>query len=307
MPPFITSLYRQWSNTSGNVRGGLFVLMAGLFTAVMSALVKHIGQEFSVVQILFIRQICVMLIISPVVLKNYQTVFKSNHKRIYVLRTFFSSVAMITGFTAVVYLPLAEATSISFVRTLFATLLAIIFLKEVVGVRRWVGTLIGFVGVLIVVRPDTNNFNIYALMAITSAFFVAANIIILRKVSQLDSSSTIMAYHSVLITLVMAGPALYYWKTPSFDELLLMVVAGGLMSVSQYLTIQAFKFGEAAAIAPMEYLRLLFATAIGVYYFNEIPTIWTGVGALFIVSSALYTMHRNRIRKQKIIADVPET
>ncbi|NQV98969.1 MAG: DMT family transporter [Rhodospirillales bacterium] len=281
--------------------------MAGLFTAVMSALVKHIGQEFSVVQILFIRQICVMLIISPVVLKNYQTVFKSNHKRIYVLRTFFSSVAMITGFTAVVYLPLAEATSISFVRTLFATLLAIIFLKEVVGVRRWVGTLIGFVGVLIVVRPDTNNFNIYALMAITSAFFVAANIIILRKVSQLDSSSTIMAYHSVLITLVMAGPALYYWKTPSFDELLLMVVAGGLMSVSQYLTIQAFKFGEAAAIAPMEYLRLLFATAIGVYYFNEIPTIWTGVGALFIVSSALYTMHRNRIRKQKIIADVPET
>ena len=68
---------------------------------------------------------------------------------------------------------------------------------------------------------------------------------------------------------------------------------------------QAFKFGEAAAVAPMEYLRLLFATVIGVYYFSEIPTIWTLVGSFVIIASTLYTMHRNIVRKQKIVPDVP--
>lgn len=306
MQSYITLITDRWSNTSGNVRGGFLIFAAAMFTAVMTSMVKHIGQDFAVVEILFIRQICVLLIISPVVLRNRHTVFKTNHKRVYFLRAFFSTIAMITGFTAVVHLPLAEVTSISFGRTLFATLLAIVFLKEVVGVRRWSGTLIGFMGVLIVIRPDTNSFDIYAFLAITSAFFVAANMIILRKMTQIDKPSTIMAYQGVLITLVMAGPALYFWKTPSLEELAFILLAGGLMSISQYITIQAFKVGEAAAIAPVEYVRLLFATVLGVYFFDEIPTIWTLIGSLIIVGSTLYTMHRNSVRKLKIDTDAPD-
>lgn len=281
--------------------------MAALFTAVMSAVIKHIGQEFAVVEILFIRQVCVLAIISPVLIRSRRTVFKTNERRIYYLRTVFSTIAMITGFTALVHLPLAESTAISFGRTLFATLLAIIVLKEVVGIRRWTGTLIGFLGVLIVIRPDGDSFNIYAVLAIISAFFVATNMIILRKITQIDPPSTIMAYQSVFITLVMAGPALYYWKTPTLDELSLMVLAGGLMSVTQYLTIQAFKVGEAAAIAPVEYVRLLFATVIGIYFFDEVPILWTLVGALVIIGSTFYTMRRTVVRKQKLDTSAPDT
>lgn len=306
MQSYISLISARWSRTSGNVRGGFLIFAAALFTAVMTSMVKHIGQEFAVVEILFIRQICVLLIISPVIVRNRHSVFNTSHKRIYFLRAFFSTIAMITGFTAVVYLPLAEVTSISFGRTLFATLLAIVFLKEVVGLRRWTGTLIGFVGVLIVIRPDTNSFNIYAAFAIISAFFVAANMIILRKITQIDKPSTIMAYQGVLITLVMAGPAFYYWKTPTLEELSIILIAGGLMSVSQYITIQAFKVGEAAAIAPVEYVRLLFATVIGVYFFDEIPTLWTLAGSLIIIGSTLYTMHRNAVRKQKIDTEAPD-
>ncbi len=280
--------------------------MAAFFTATMSGLIKHIGQDFAVVQILFIRQICVLSIISPVIFRNHKTVFKSDHKRVYLLRTSFSTVAMITGFTAVVHLPLAEAASISFGRTLFATILAIFILKEVVGVRRWTGTLVGFIGVLIVVQPSSDNFNIYALYAITSAFFVASNMIILRKITQIDPPSTIMAYQAVLITLVMAGPAMIYWKTPTIHELSVIVLAGGLMSVAQYLTIQAFKAGEAAAIAPVEYIRLLFASSIGILFFDEIPTVWTLTGALVIIASTFYTMRRTAVRKQKIDPPAPE-
>lgn len=299
-------LQERWSLLSGNVRGGLLVLLATLFITVMTAIIKLIGQKFAVVEILFIRQIFVLLFCAPVIIKNHRTVFVSEHKRIYFLRALLSAVAMITGFTAVVYLPLAEVTAISFGRTLFTTILAIVFLKEVVGIRRWTGTLVGFAGVIIIVQPDTDHINLYAVLAIISAFFVASNMIILRKVSQIDNPSTIMAYHGVLITLVMAGPAIYYWKTPDLQELAIILLAGGLMSIGQYLTIKGFKVGEAAAIAPMEYVKLLFATAIGIYFFNEIPTVWTIVGALFIVGSTLYTMHRNSVRKQKIDAPTPD-
>ena len=293
----------RWSNISGNVRGGLLLVIASLLVAIMASLVKHIGQDFAVTQILFIRQIIVTLIISPVIFKYRTTVFKSDHKRIYFMRVVFSAIAMITGFTAVVHMPLAEVTAISFGRTLFATLLAIFILKEIVGIRRWAGTLIGFTGVLVIIRPDANSIDIYAILAIVSAFFVSTNMIILRKMTQIDTPSTIMVYQAIPITLVMAAPALYYWKTPDLYEFAIIVAAGGLMSIVQYVTIQAFKVGEAAAIAPMEYARLLFAVAIGIYFFDEIPTLWTLSGAILIISSTLYTMHRNAVRKQKI--DIP--
>jgi len=125
---------------------------------------------------------------------------------------------MLTGFIAVVHLPLAEVTAISFVRTLFTTILAIFFLKEVVGVRRWSSVIVGFIGVLVIVRPETENINIYALLAIVSAFFVSSINILMRKLSQIESSSTIMAYQSIFVTLAMAGPAIYLWVTPTLDE-----------------------------------------------------------------------------------------
>ena len=118
-------IIQHWSGISGNVKGGLLVVLASLFVAIMAALIKHIGQDFAITQILFIRQLCVTIIIAPILIKYHRTVFKSNHKSVYLMRVAFSSIAMITGFSAVVHMPLAEATAISSGRTLFATLHAI--------------------------------------------------------------------------------------------------------------------------------------------------------------------------------------
>jgi drug/metabolite transporter (DMT)-like permease len=160
--------------------------------------------------------------------------------------------------------------------------------------------IIGFIGVLIIVRPETENINTYALLAIVSALFVSSINILMRKLSQIQSSSTIMVYQSIFVTLAMAGPAIYLWVTPTLDEAFLILVVGGLMSLMQWLFIQAYKVGEAAAIAPMEYLRLLYAIIIGIVFFTEVPTPWTLGGAGVIISSTLYTLHRNNLnRRQK--------
>ncbi len=290
--------YRRWMTIPGNVRGSLIVLVASMVSVVMSALIKQVGQHIPVVEILFVRQLLVLIIISPVVLKNLDSVFVTRVFRYHFMRGSFSVIAMITGFTAVVHLPLAEVTAISFVRTLFTTLLAIYFLKEVIGIRRWTSVAIGFIGVLIIVRPDTENINAYAMLALASALFVSGINIVMRKLSQIENPSTIMAYQSVFVTLVMAVPSIFLWVTPTFEETIQILMIGGLMSLMQWMFIQAFKAGEAAAIAPMEYARLIFATIIGVIFFAEVPTMWTLAGAGIIIASTLYTMHRNAVKKR---------
>lgn len=287
---------QRWQALSGNIRGSIIILIASLVSVIMSSLIKHVGQTIPVIEILFFRQILVLMIISPVIFRNRATVFKSNIYGMHFLRASLSIFAMYLGFSAVVNMPLAEVTAISFARILFTTILAIIFLNEVIGIRRWSSIIIGFVGVLVVIRPDPDNINIFALMAIISALFVSAVQIILRKISQIDKPSTILVFHSVTITLVMAIPAYIQWVVPSLDEMIFIVMIGALMSVMQWMFIQALKVGEAAAIAPMEYVRLLYAGLIGIVFFSETPTIWTLSGAAIIVASTLYTMHRNTVK-----------
>jgi drug/metabolite transporter (DMT)-like permease len=159
--------------------------------------------------------------------------------------------------------------------------------------------IVGFIGVLVIVRPETDNINIYALLAIVSAFFVSSINILMRKLSQIENSSTIMVYQSIFVTLAMAGPAIYLWVMPTLDEAFLILVIGGLMSLMQWCFIQAYKVGEAAAIAPMEYFRLLYAVVIGIVFFAEVPTLWTLGGAGIIIASTLYTLHRNTLNRRQ--------
>lgn len=287
---------QRWQALSGNVRGSIIILIASLVSVLMSSLIKHVGQTIPVIEILFIRQMLVLIIISPVIFRNRATVFKSNIYGMHFLRASLSIFAMYMGFSAVVNMPLAEVTAISFARIMFTTILAIIFLNEVIGIRRWTSIVIGFVGVLVVIRPDPDNLNVYALMAVVSALFVSGVQIILRKLSQIDKPSTILVFHSVTITLVMSIPAYFQWVMPSPHEMFFILMIGALMSLMQWMFIQALKVGEASAIAPMEYVRLLYAGIVGIIFFSETPTVWTLSGAAIIVASTLYTMHRNTLK-----------
>jgi len=295
----LNSIQNRWQALPGNVRGSLWVLLASLIGAVMGGVIKFVGQRIPVFEILFIRQLCVVAIISPVIIKNYATVFKTNRFHLHFMRGAFAAVAMATGFTALVHLPLAEATAISFAKTLFTTLLAIVVLKEVVGIRRWSVTIIGFIGVLIIIRPGTESMNQYAVLALVASLFVAGIMIVLRQLAQSEAASTIMVYQSCFVTAVMVGPALYFWVTPTWRELTLILAIGGLMSMMQWVYIQGMKAAEAVAVAPVEYARLLFATIIGMVVFAEVPTVWTLSGAAIIVGCTLYTIQRNALRKQQ--------
>tara|TARA_Y100001934_G_scaffold236445_1_gene287925 strand:- start:381 stop:1196 length:816 start_codon:yes stop_codon:yes gene_type:complete len=262
----------------------------------MSGGIKFVGQRIPVFEILFIRQIGALLIISPILLRQPIKTFKTKFLKLHLARGACAAIAMMTGFTALVHLPLAEVTAIHFTQTLFTTLLAIIFLNETVGIRRWTVTIVGFFGVLVIIRPTTDGMNEFALLALISALFVAGVIIIIRRLSRTEAPATIMAHLSLFVTIVMAGPAFYVWVMPTLVELAIILLFGISMSAIEWLRIEGMREAEAAVVAPFEYTRLLFATIIGVLVFSEIPTIWTLVGSTIIIGSTLYTIRRNTLQ-----------
>ena len=296
----------SWDLLSANVRGSIWMVLSSLVFAVIATCIKLLGQDLPVIEILFFRQMFVILVVLPAIARGFPTVLVTSRWPVHLTRALLAFVAMTAGFTALVHLPLAEATAISFARTLFTTILAVVFLHEVVGWRRWTATLVGFLGVVVVARPSPEQFNEYALLALLSACFVAALQIALRSLAQTERPVTIMAYQNVCLSLLLAGPAAYLWVTPTWEQVAFLAAIGVLMSVVQWTMIKAYGIGEASAIAPMEYGRLLFATVAGIWVFAEVPTVYTLVCATLIIASTLYTVHRNRLRQAPATAKEAE-
>jgi len=158
---------------------------------------------------------------------------------------------MLFGFTAIIHMPLADATAIFFAKSFFVTVFAVFFLAETVGVYRWSAVLIGFVGVMIMLQPGTDNFSIYGLASLTGAAGAAAVMILLRLLSRSDSADTIMT------GLVMIVPGIYFWQQPTSSEWYLLAAVAVVSYFGQRCNIFAYKHGEASLLASLDYVRLL--------------------------------------------------
>ena len=282
-----------WVELPANVRGSLWVALAVSLFSMMMMFIKLLGERLPVVEILFFRQLVMLVILAPTLARNFPDALKTGRPFLHGFRVAGALVAMLAGFTALVHLPLANATAISFAKALFVTMLATLLLREVVGAGRWGATAVGFVGVVIVVQPSAEGVNGYALLALLSALAVACVQISLRVLTRTESSVTILAYQAIAIAALLAPAAVWWWVTPTLVEWLMLIGVGVFATLGQWCNVQGFRAGEAAAIAPMDYTRILFASVIGFFVFHEIPGLATFAGAALIVAATLYTLRRN--------------
>jgi drug/metabolite transporter (DMT)-like permease len=196
-------------------------------------------------------------------------------------------------------LPIAEATAIGFVSPLFVTALSIPMLGETIGPRRWVAVVVGFLGVLVVIRPGTSAFNPAALFPIASSSCWAIGLVLTRTMHRTDRTLTILFY-STLIGFALAGVAMpVVWRMPDLPALALMVGQGSLSTIGQTLLIAAFGRAGASVLAPFSYSQMLWATLLGYLLFSTIPDALTWTGAAIIIASGLYILHRERILQQQ--------
>jgi drug/metabolite transporter (DMT)-like permease len=287
---------------SDNLKGIVFLMLASFVFSIMALSIKLLGQHLHITQILLVRQIGMIVMVTPAILRNFPGSLRSERPGLQLIRVCCGLVAMLCGFTAVIHMPLADATAIFFAKSFFVTILAVFFLAETVGVYRWSAVLVGFIGVLIMLQPGTDNFSIYGLLSLTGAAGAAAVMISLRLLSRCDSTDTILIYGSVAVGLVMILPGLFFWQQPTASEWLLLGAVGVVSYFGQKLNIFAYKHGEASLLASLDYVRLLWATLFGYLIFNQFPggSVW--LGAVIVIVAAIFMIYRETQRKRGLIS-----
>ncbi|MGD1923249.1 MAG: DMT family transporter [Paracoccaceae bacterium] len=292
---FRSAWMRWWDGLSSNIRGGILFIIGSLLFTVMIALIKIVGERLHVTEILFFRQLTMTAIAAPVIIAGWPQSIYSARPKLQVIRVIMAFLAMVLGFLAFIELTMAEATVIAFSKTFFTTLMAIFLLGEIVRAPRGIALVLGFVGVGIIVWPDEEfGLNVWHIMSIASAVCVSVVMIIIRILARLDKPVTILTYQAVGVGGLMIPPTIWCWQMPTLSEWMLLLAIGMVSAMAQYLNILSFKHGEASALAPLEYTRLLFATILGLWLFAEWPEPRVWAGAAIIVAAAIYMMHREQ-------------
>ncbi|MDJ0931216.1 DMT family transporter [Breoghania sp.] len=280
----------------------MWILAAAFLFTIMTTLIKLAGQGIHVAEILLTRQIVMTCIVIPTIIRSFPSSLRTKRPQLHLLRIVLASGAMIFGFTAVVHLPLADATAISFAKSFFVTIFAIPILKETVDVHRWGAVIVGFLGVIVMLNPTSDNsMNAYGLMTVAGAACAGMVMILIRQMTRTDRPVTILTYQAFGVGLLMITPTWYYWVTPTWHEIVILVAIGMVAWCPQMCNIQAFRTCEATAIASLDYTRLLYATFFGVVIFGQWPGVNTLIGAAFIIAGSLYTVHREARRNKRLV------
>jgi len=285
-----------------NLRGAVFLMFAAFFFAVMVSLIKLLGQNnYHITQILLVRQLVMTLIVLPVIWRDFPDVLKTNKLSLQLFRIALGLTAMLLGFSAVIHLNLADATALGFAKSFFVTIFAVLILKEAVGFRRWAAVAMGFLGVLVMLRPGADAYSIYGLFSVMGAACAGLVMIIIRFLSRTDSPTTILTFQALGVGLVIAIPAIWYWQWPTMADWIILIAMGIVSYFSQICNIYAYKWGEASLLASLDYVRLLYATILGYFLFANLPGIETWIGAAIIITASIYTIRREAMRKQSLV------
>jgi drug/metabolite transporter (DMT)-like permease len=282
-----------WRSAPRNLRGSICMLVAFVFFTAMMAGIKAIGSRLPLVEILTVRQLIVVAVLMPLFVRTGKTLFRTQHLGLQIQRGFLGLGAMLATFTAMMHIPLAETTAIGFSQSLFVTIGAVIFLGETVGRRHWAAIGAGFLGVLVMLKPTGESLNAYGLLALLGAFLGAGLTITVRRLAESERTETILAYQAVIMLAAFGLPTLLWWTPPSPHEWLLLFMIGGVGAVGQWLMTKAYQVGDAAALAPLDFFRLIASTIVGYVIFSESLSLSTVLGSIIVVAAVIHVVQHN--------------
>jgi drug/metabolite transporter (DMT)-like permease len=290
-----------------NVQGALWLVSGGFIFTSTSAMIRLLSAQVESVQTAFFRAALSVILLLPMIGAGRVKPWQSKRIAGHFWRTAMGTGSMVLGFYAVSMLPLADATAIAFSQPLFSVVVAALVLGEKVRWRRWSATVIGFAGVLIMVRPGEGSMQLGALVALANAAAVSLSILLVRRLSDSETPLMILTQFAIFSTLLLTVPAILVWRWPDLWGWVLAVGIALSATVGQYFWVQAFKAGEMSAVAPFEYMRLPFAVFVGWLIWGEMPVIWTYLGASIVIGSALYIAHREHqlARQRRRAAPAP--
>ncbi len=284
-----------------NQLGVLYGIASVACFAMMDASVKWLDM-FPVGQVLFSRFFFGLIPILMLVPRSeFKTFYKTSRPKLHAFRAITGTLAIIALFIALREIPLADVVSLTFGGPIFVTLGSIFFLSEKVGVKRWLAVLIGFFGMLLIVKPAYEELNLYYIFPIIFCIFFACVALSIRSLSSTEPNYRIALYFSLLSMIVGLLTLPFGWVMPNKFELLLLIFTGLIGSVANILLTVSLRYAEASLVTPTKYLNLVFAILLGYFIWSEIPKLLTLVGAgLIIISSMIIFMRESELKKKSV-------
>ena len=289
------------------VQGILLMFVSTLCFTAMQTGVRIVAADsenpLPPLELAFLRNAFGVVALLPIFARSGLIIIKTRRIKLHFFRAAVQAAGMMCFFTGLVLIPFAEVTALSFSAPLFATVLAILLMGERVRLRRISALVIGFAGVLIVLRPGVDAMSLGALLILGSSFSWAVAMTMIKSLSRTESSVTTTLYAGLFMAPITLVPALFVWVQPSLEQLVWMLGVGSIGTLGHVAFAQAFKLAEMSAVLPLDFLRLLWASAVGLWLFAETPSLVAWLGGLVIFTSASYIAFREaQLGRQASIA-----
>lgn len=286
------------------LRAAFWAVMTAVSFAVMMTTVRYMEGKFDAFEIVFVRAIVGLFLVIPLVSRSGFGALKTTRMPMHIVRTLFGLFAMATLYYALVEVPIAQATVLTFLIPLFTTVAAGTVLREQVGLHRWTATVVGFGGALIIIRPGISDVSIPVLLAVLSSLLYAGAWSSVKILTRTDSAAVTVFWLNVLMVPLTAVPLFFVWVTPSWADvppLLIMALAGWSAHFCQART---FEHADASAVMPFDFLRLPLAAAFGWFLFSESVDAYTWAGGAIIFAAGYYiTLRESRKKRQAAAAE----
>ncbi len=290
-------------HTHPAARAVLLMLFSTVLFGLMAVVIRLASETQHPFEIAFFRNLFGLLFTLPLLFKHGPGLLKTSKLSLYLLRCAIGTVGMMAGFWAIVHLPLAQAVAISYSTPLFVTIGAVWVLGETVRARRWAAVLIGFIGVIILLRPDADTFAGASLVALLAAVMSASVAISIKFLTRTESPDAIVVFTTALWVPMSLVPALLFWQTPSGITWLWLVLAGLFGTVAHMCWTRALQLGDASILTPISFMQVLVVGVFGWWLFDESVDRYTLIGALIIFGSNLYLAHREISRAKPAVTD----
>lgn len=285
--------------TTDNLRGIMWMLGSTVCLALMHSIIHHVSDTVHPFVVVFFRLFFALIVVIPFFIRDGLSPLKTTKLGLLTLRGVLNFGAMLCFFTALSMTPIADVTALSFTAPLFATLLAVLILKEKLGWRRVAAIAAGFIGTLIVLRPGFAEISTGYILVLIAAVFWGACVIIIKKLSRTESSVTITTYMSLVMAPLALIPALFVWSWPSLTDFAWLALLGLLGGLGQMAVAQALRHAETHVAMPFDFVRLVWVSITGYLFFAEVPDIFVWLGGALIFSSTAYiTIREHKLRSQ---------
>ena len=276
-------------------------ISAWMLLPFMDGLAKFLSQEIHFLQVVWGRYFFMALfsiLIASLFFRKHLRFPKGI--KIQVLRSLFLFLSTIFFFYAISIISLAEALTLAFISPIIATILSFFILKESVGPRRWIAVIMGFIGVLFVIRPGFAEVNMATVGAVCAGICYAFYIISTRKLSSIDSPLMTLIFTGLSGAIVISLIAPFYWNSLNFNGWLILISLAAIGTLAHFLLILSLNYAEASKLAPLSYSEIIMNVIIGYYFFGDFPNQWIWIGLIIIIASGVYISLREN-KKQKSI------